>query len=332
MDRTFSSAGRRQGILSGLLIAVTSGFVVGALVAVSGCATSKKPDGQNSKLSKEERQFLDDYKAEVEVGRNMAGRLMAFYGEYLDPGLTEYLNQVGRYVADNGDYPDRRYMVAVLDSDSVNAFACPGGYILLTRGVIQNAENEAEIAAILGHEAAHVGKQHMFKTLKTMKKEEVDKAEADAAKRRRPDKFSRARARPVAEANDDAASFAKLLTTASGAGLGILQAAKAGMGLLMEKGLDKNLEFEADREGVKYAIRAGYEPKALDRFLARLEETKKKNSDKTVMDVTHPSIPDRRKSIAEVLSKMSADEIVGAVGKDRLEAAKATMMSKVKKG
>jgi predicted Zn-dependent protease len=300
-------------------------------LGLSACSFGKKNEpAPEHKLTKEEKQFLDDYKAEVEVGRNMAGRLLAFYGEYLDEGLTNYLNQVGRHVADNGDYPDRRYMIAILDADSPNAFACPGGYILVTRGVIQSAENEAEIAAILGHEAAHVGKQHMFKTLKTINQEKLAKQDAEAASRRRPDKFSRARARPVPEASDAGSAIAKYLMTSSGAGLGILQAAKAGMGLLLEKGLDKDMEFEADREGVKYAIRAGYEPKALDRFLARLAEQKKKNNDKTVMDVTHPAIPDRRKEIAAVLQKMKAEEIIGAVGKDRYDLARANFLAKKK--
>lgn len=302
--------------------------LLGVMLA-AGCASKKQPESE-LQLTKEEQQLIDDYKAELSIGRNMAGRLFAFYGEYDDPGLTAYVNQVGRFVAKNGDYPDRKYMFGVLDSDSVNAFACPGGYILVTRGVIQSAENEAELGAILGHESAHVGKQHMFKTLKTMNQEQMQKAEADFKTRKKSDKHSRARSRISSEENDGLSSVAKLMMTASGAGIGILQAAKAGMGLLLDKGLDKNLEFEADREGVKYAIRAGYEPRALDQFLARLAEQKKKANDKTVMDVTHPSIPDRRKEIATILNKMSASEIIGAVGKDRFDAARATLMPKKK--
>ncbi len=309
-------------------------YVVGLLTAtimlMQSACVNKKPADDEPQLSKAEQQLLDDYKAELDVGRNMAGRLFAFYGEYDDAGLTAYVNQVGRFVAKNGDYPDRRYMFGILDSDSINAFACPGGYILLTKGVIKSAENEAELAAILGHESAHVGKQHMFKTLKTMNKEQMDKAEAEFKSKKRLDKHSRARSRISSDENDGLATMAKLMMTASGAGIGILQAAKAGMGLLLEKGLDKNLEFEADREGVKYAIRAGYEPKALDQFLARLAEQKKKSKDKSVMDATHPSIPDRRKEIADVLNKMSASEIIGAVGKDRFDDARKTLMSKKK--
>jgi predicted Zn-dependent protease len=306
--------------------------LIGALFAsVSGCSLwSKKTESPEPGLSKEEQLFLDDYKAEVEVGRNMAGRLLTFYGEYLDEGLTDYINEVGLYVAKNGDYPDKKYMFAILDSDSPNAFACPGGYILVTRGLIEETANEAELAAILGHETAHIGKQHMFNALRTMSKQEVQKAEAEAAARKRPDKYSRARARPKPDVHESGSALAKLLTTASGAGLGVLQAAKAGMGLLLEKGLDKNLEYEADREGVKYAIRAGYEPKALDQFLARLAAEKQKQNDKTVMDVTHPPIPDRRKAIAEVLNKMGADKIIGAVGKERFEAARVSLLAKGK--
>ena len=296
----------------------------------SGCSSKKQTDQSVVKLSKDEQQFLDDYKAEVEVGRNMAGRLLAFYGEYLDPGLTAYVNKVGRYVASHGDYPDRRYVFAVLDSDSPNAFACPGGYILVTRGIIKSAENEAEIGAILGHEAAHVGKQHMFKTLKSMNKADAEKAEAEIASRRKPDRYSRSRARPLPSESENGSALAKFMSTASGSGLGILQAAKAGMGLMLEKGLDKEMEFEADREGVKYAIRAGYEPYALDNFLARLAITKKKNNDKAVMDVTHPSIPDRRAAIAKVLNEMGAAQIIGSIGKSRFEAAVVKLNAKEK--
>ena len=185
--------------------------VVGIVTLGTSCSSKKPSEESTVKLSKDEQQFLDDYKAEVEIGRNMAGRLLAFYGEYLDPGLTAYINKVGRFVANNGDYPDRRYLFAILDSDSPNAFACPGGYILLTRGVIQNAENEAEIGAILGHEAAHVGKQHMFKTLKTINKADADKAEAELASRRRPDKYSRTRARPIPEDSENGSALAKFM-------------------------------------------------------------------------------------------------------------------------
>ncbi|MCX6119473.1 MAG: M48 family metalloprotease [Proteobacteria bacterium] len=262
---------------------------------------------------------LEDAKAEMEIGRNMAGKLLAFYGVVNDKPLVSYLNQVGNYVAKAGSYPDRKYMFAILDSDSVNAFACPGGYILVTKGTIRHAQNEAEIAAVLGHEAAHVGLQHMYKSLKSMSADEAKKLQTEAEGRKLNDPYAMARRRPTPDESAAGGALAKFLMSASGAGLSVLQAAKAGMNVMLEKGLDQKLEFEADGEGVKYAINAGYDPKGLDKFLARLALEKKKSSDKTVMDKTHPTIPDRRKAIAEVLNKMSADEITGAVLQKRFQ-------------
>lgn len=278
------------------------------------------------------RNALDDLKAEMEIGRNMAGRLLAFYGQVEDKQLTNYLNQVGNYVAKAGDYPDRRYMFAILDSDSVNAFACPGGYILITKGTIRHAKNEAEIAAVLGHEAAHVGLQHMFNTLRTLSKEEADKMAQEADARRLKDEFAVARLRPTPDESGAGSALAKFLMSANGAGLSVLQAAKAGMSMMLDKGLDQKLEYEADGEGVKYAVRAGYDPKGLDQFLARLAQEKKKaKGEKTVMDKTHPSIPDRRKAIAEALNKLNSSEITGAVLQGRFEGFQSRLQKKKKK-
>ena len=318
---------------------------VSALLILAGCTSTPKAQQEETpaaakesapaaetpaeNLSAQQQQVLSDYKAEMEIGRTMSGRLLAFYGFVQDKKFTDYLNQVGNYVAKAGDYPNRKYMFMILDTDQVNAFACPGGYILVTRGTIANARNEAELAAILGHESAHVGLQHMFNTLKRMNKDDADILAKQTELRRNADPFLRSRQRPVPEENESGSALAKFLTTASGAGLGILQAAKAGMSLMMDKGLDQRLEFEADREGVKYAVRAGYEPHALDHFLARLQEEKqKKEANSDVLDKTHPPIPDRRKAIALALSKMNADQITGAVLQTRFEGFQSRLSSK----
>ncbi|MEZ4742055.1 MAG: M48 family metallopeptidase [Bdellovibrionota bacterium] len=250
----------------------------------------------------------------------MAGRLLQYYGSFGNQEMIGYINQVASYVASYGDYPERKYMIAVLDSDVVNAFACPGGYILVTLGTLRAAVDEAELAMILGHEVAHVGKQHMFNTLKAMKERELEKEANESDKKKKKSKAyieTTVRERPKPESKSELATLiTRYAGGATNAGFGILQAAKAGMSVIMEKGLDKKLEFEADHEGVKYAIRAGYEPRALLKFLKRLQK-KKKNLDMKVLSKTHPKISERRKRISGLLKEMKASEIVGASGKDR---------------
>jgi predicted Zn-dependent protease len=298
-----------------LLLQLVPGLLAGILLAAPACMRSDKNKTVSEPMDEESAKALDDYKAEIEIGRNMAGRLLAFYGTNGDEKLIGYLNQVGNYVASYGDYPDRRYMFAVLDSDSVNAYACPGGYILVTAGAIKNAQTEAEVAAILGHEIAHVGKRHMYTTLKGMEKKEIEaNAKAGEEINKLPESI-RLRARPKAEDSETAAMLSRYMSGSAGAGLNLLQVAQAGMNVILQKGLDKNLELEADREGVKYAIRAGYEPKALGQYLDRLG----KKQDKKIRDLskTHPPLKERKEQLVELLASLKADEIIGASGEAR---------------
>ncbi len=90
------------------------------------------------------------------------------------------------------------------------------------------------------------------------------------------------------------------------------------MNVILEKGLDKELEMEADREGVKYAIRAGYDPNAMMDYLNRLLERKKELNTK-VLESTHPKIEDRQNLIKKQLVALNASEIIGANGRKRFE-------------
>ncbi len=304
--------------------------VFAVLVMLASCTSFFSSD-KKPKLSKDEQDKINEYKAEVELGRNMAGRLLHYYGVFEDEELLNYLNTVSDYVASYGDYPDRKYMVNILDSESVNAFACPGGYILITVGTLRLATNESELAMVLGHEIAHVGKKHMFNTLRGMNEKERDAAakNVDAKGASKELESSAVRKREIAESNQTSALVARYLSGSTGIGLSLLQAAKAGMSLILEKGLDKQLEFEADSEGVRYAIRAGYDPHGLLKFLARLEEAKKKQKalDLNILDKTHPKIKDRKTNIEAVLDKMNATAMAGALGEQRFKKALAKLQA-----
>ena len=289
-----------------------------ALVSLTLACTPKEQqptEPAGPKLSAEQQKALDDYRQEIEVGRNMAGRLLGYYGIIEDEKVLGYVNQVGNYVASYSDAPERRYMFAILKHESVNAFACPGGYILITMGAVRHANNEAELARILGHEVAHVGKRHMYDALKKMKEKELEDAAKSKVVGGPMHDALVPRERPEPDTSTTGSRLAEYLTGKGGVGLNVLAAAQAGMNLMTGKGLDKSVEFEADQEGVRYAIRAGYEPKALLTYLKRLED----HSDKKVknLEKTHPPMADRRKHIAELLKTMKAEDIIGASGEER---------------
>ncbi len=293
-------------------------------VVIASCITSKNEE-QSQKLNQDEQKKLAVYQAEIDIGRNMAGRLFATMGVYRDRAANNYLNQVAGYVARYSDYAERRFMIGILDHEMVNAFACPGGYILVTRGLLQQIENEAELAAILGHEIAHVGRQHMFNALTKMSPEEMDNAGSGAADTQLTPNLQ-SRKRPKAERMEMGVDFTKYLGGAN-AGMSILKAAKAGMGLIMEKGLDKKLEFEADREGTKYAIRAGYQPTAMMEFLKRLEAfQQQKNADMVLLESTHPKTQERYEQVEATVRSMDSADVQGARGEKRLK----TSLAKVK--
>lgn len=322
----------RSSIIAGVCLLSSMAGVM------SACKMRRDTKSASSikELTEEEQKRLEEARAEMEIGRNMAGRLLQFYGVYEDRKLNTYVNTVGNYVAGFGDDPQRRYMFEVLDTDIVNAFACPGGYVLVTLGAIRHAKNEAQLGHVLGHEVAHVSKKHMFDKLKSMNEEEMNKVAKDAEEKNvhLPEAMAN-RKRPDPEVSGAGALLARYLS-GSAAGLSILAAAKAGMSLILEKGLGADLEYEADREGTKYALRAGYDPLALEDFLCRLEKrnaksgsckldtkAKKNKKQETILDKTHPPVAERINNIDKVLLELDASKIVGAKGEKRF--AKYTM-------
>lgn len=315
----------------------TIGFLLLVVFYLSCVSNEKKTD--EPRLSEEEERVFVNAKKEMEIGRSMAGRLLRFYGVYEDRKLVRYLNEVGNYVASQSDFPDRRFMFDILNTDDVNAYACPGGYILITLGALRNAESEAELAAIIAHEIAHIGKEHMLNQLTKMSEKEIENQKKESAKEIIPPQVS-VRKRPSAKESAIGSMLAKYVG-GSVAGLNALKAAKAGISIIMEKGLGADLEYEADVEGVKYSTGSGYHPYGLPNFLCRIymnkgfsrdqcyssklkNGTNKKNKTKgkqqnkeSILDKTHPSIPNRIEKIMAHLDSIDGKKIVGAEGKKR---------------
>lgn len=270
-------------------------------------------------LTEEQEKKVEEYRQEVELGRNMAGRILQYYGTYDDEELIRYVNRVGLYVGEFAGFPNRTYHFTILDTGVVNAFACPGGYILVTLGTIKNLRNEAELAAVLGHEITHVGKRHIFTALQKMGEKEQEEAAKRVGEASFLDDIVENRKRPSSDySSDTGAVLARYLSGAAGAGISLIKAASAGMFLILEKGLDKELELEADEEGVKFAINAGYQPFAMTNFLDRVEKNKSALNVK-ILEKTHPKMSERKNHIQTLLKRIRATEMIGAEVEDRFQ-------------
>lgn len=198
-----------------------------ALVLLSGCSI-------NPISLRRELNFFDE-EHEIALGRKADLQVIKRFGLYPDAELQRYVEEVGRRVARVSGRPHLRYHFRVLDSPVVNAFALPGGYIYVTRGLLAEINSEAELAAVLGHEITHVVCRD-----------------------------------PVNRLSQQIGTQALLL--AALASPSSREFAMAGHLLIQSVmlGYSRQKEFRADAMGLEYAFRAGYDPLAMARFLERL--------------------------------------------------------------
>jgi len=207
------------------------------------------------------------YEEEQAIGQAIALQVVARYGGVYDrPDLTRYVNLVGRSVALTCDRADIEYRFAVLNHDSINAFAAPAGYIFLTRGLLKTIRNEAELAAILGHEIGHVTQKHILDVIQRSKQ------------------ISGVAEAGLAYANQNPDSFKQVIDGA--------------VKKLLDEGLDQSKELESDRLGVIFASRVGYDPTAYETFLDRLRTIK---GDDRAFFKTHPDFSNRISAVQSTI-------------------------------
>lgn len=196
---------------------------------------------------------------EIRIGRQIAGNLLGAAALVADAKLQRYVNQVGRWVALQSDRPNLPWHFGVIDSTDINAFAAPGGYVFVTRGLYQKLNNEAELAGVLAHEISHVVHKDHLKILQKTKL--LDLGAQYLGKR--------------AKGQD-----AVQQVIGSGAEI-------------VARGLDKNAEFAADRMGVVLAARAGYDAFGLPAVLEEIGHSTPNDSRVALLFKTHPAPSER---------------------------------------
>jgi predicted Zn-dependent protease len=204
---------------------------------------------------------------EIQIGDGVTETLLGARPLQDDIELQRYVNVVGLWVARQSERPNLPWHFAVNDSDYINAFATPGGNIVITKGMIRVLRNESELAGVLGHEVSHVVRKHH---LNAMRKN---------------------------------AAFGLLMqgVQAGSKNQDLVNALAGPTKELYARGLDKSDEFEADRMGVVIAARAGYDPWGLPSALQTLAGVNPDDTYVKLLFKTHPAPSARLEKLAVAL-------------------------------
>ena len=231
-------------------------------------------------------------KEELKVGKEMHEEILAKMPVYENAEVQQYVARVGQHIATNGDRPELEYTFTVIDSSDINAFAVPGGYIYLNRGLLAYLDSEAQLAGVLAHEIAHVTEHH------ASRQEFWSKATSFGSK---------------------LAAIFVAMQTGSGAAAGVTDDTGQMLGSAFVRGYGRDMELEADREGAKFMLRSGYDPAALVDVIGLLKDQEsfakyraKSEGKKPVsyhgVFSTHPRNDQRLNEVVGAAGSLSVDE------------------------
>ncbi len=212
---------------------------------------------------------------EIEIGREIAAEVEAEFGVYRNAAQLARVSDIGRAIIPYTDRPHIPYTFTLLDTREVNAFAVPGGFIYVTRGMLDFVQDDDELAAIIGHELAHVVRRHGAEQLEAL-------AVAEAGARWLLDREPRL--------EDIYATEEGTIATEMTA-------------VLLFNGWSRQNEYEADEYGTIYMARAGYDSHAAIRLFDRMERAFAEGEEDELARLfdTHPPFPDRVQHIEEVI-------------------------------
>jgi predicted Zn-dependent protease len=198
---------------------------------------------------------------------SIAGRMLGAAPLVNDAALQAYVNRVGRWIALQSERPDLPWRFAVIDTASINAFAAPGGYVMLTRGLYDILDSEAQLAGVLAHEIGHIVRRHHVTVMQ--------KSAALSA------------GSQIAQRDNRSAVINNMIGTGAE---------------VFARGLDKSAEYEADAIGIVLAARAGYNPFGLVDVLHKLAARGAGDNSMALLFKTHPLPGDRLAQLGDLLT------------------------------
>lgn len=213
---------------------------------------------------------------EMQIGRELALEVEQQVKLVTDPVITEYVNRVGQNIVLHSD-AKVPFTIKVIDSDEVNAFALPGGFFFVNRGLVLAAESESELAGVMAHEIAHVTARHAMEN----------------------------------QGKGSLIGYGMLATIILGVPVAgpILQNGGGILGGLAMLKFSRGAEEEADRLGVQYLYAAGYDPTGMATMFEKLaSQNKKKPGTLAKLFSTHPQSTDRRDSSLALVARFPEKE------------------------
>lgn len=204
---------------------------------------------------------------EQELGQQVSDKIRTRYGVVQDAGVHRYVSLVGLAMAQGSTRPNLPWTFIVLDTDGANAFAAPGGYVHVTKGLLALIKNEAELAGVLGHEIIHVTEKHTIRAIQKSQAVQMGAAE-----------------------------------TLSGSSGLMQRAVSATYDNIVDRGFGRADENEADEKGVAIANKTGYAPNGLVAFLTTLKERNKASTEKRGLFASHPEMQERLDRITKQIA------------------------------
>jgi len=234
---------------------------------------------------------------EIELGQGVTAGILGAVKLHPDAGLQRYVNRVGKWVAMHSARADLPWSFGVIEGESINAFAMPGGGVLVSHGLIKRLSSEAELAAVLAHEIGHVVLKHQLQAIQSSLNSDAwagigkDLAGEAIGRRGRGDAFG-------------------LKSAAANAGV---EAVKNGVFL---RPLDRGMEYDADRLAVVLATRSGYDSYGMVAVLQMLGQEKGDGSGADVFS-THPAPSERMAELEKFVPTLAAPQGQNVEGRFR---------------
>ena len=227
---------------------------------------------QGAKRAKQVSDFNWSDEEKAALGAKVSELVRQRYGVVQDAAVHKYVTLVGRTVAEKSTRPGLPWTFVVLDTDAVNAFAAPHGYVHITRGALALMNDESELAGVLAHEIVHVSEEH---TIDALKKNTIKSAAAEQV---------------------------------TGGNAMIEFLANAAYNNILDNAYSRGDEGAADTMGITLTSKAGYAPQGLGAFLTTLAERNKSATEKRGLFSSHPEMQARQDKLASTITR---DKLAG---------------------